>query len=110
MSKGATDYSIEELAEMLIDSILKEQFLSKDNLRPKVEAFIKAFVNLKNVPKNYNAYENKTKRAARIRAIEKTQVEAKFWKDMVLLLDPDNMQKYFKQQKAMLVAKGFKEV
>ena len=35
---------------------------SKENLSPKVEAFIKAFVNLKNVPKNYNAYDNDTKR------------------------------------------------
>lgn len=107
---GATDYTIEELSEMLVDQILKEQFLSKENLRPKIAAFIKAFVNLKNIPKNYNKYESKTKRAARVRAIEKEVAEKKFWMTTVQLLDPDNMQKYYKQQDAMLVAKGFKEI
>lgn len=107
---GATDYTIEELSEMLVNQILKEQFLSKENLRPKIAAFIKAFVNLKNMPKNYNKYESKTKRAARVRAIEKEKAESRFWMNIVQLLDPDNMQKYYKQQDAMLVAKGFKEV
>jgi hypothetical protein len=107
---GATDYTIEELSEMLVDSILKEQFLSKDNLRPKVQAFIKAFVNLKNIPKNYNKYESRTKRAARLRWIEKCNAECKFWQSIVAILDPDNMQKYYKQQDAMLVAKGFKDI
>lgn len=107
---GATDYTIEELSEMLVDQILKEQFLSKENLRPKIAAFIKAFVNLKNVPKNYNKYESKTKRAARVRFIEKGIAEKKFWHNIVQLLDPDNMQKYYKQQDAMLVAKGFKDI
>lgn len=107
---GATDYTIEELSEMLVDQILNEQFLSKENLRPKIAAFIKAFVNLKNVPKNYNGYESKTKQAARLRALEQRATEIKFWHNIVQLLDPDNMQKYYKQQDAMLVAKGFKDI
>lgn len=107
---GATDYTIEELSEMLVDQILKEQFLSKENLRPKIAAFIKAFVNLKNIPKNYNKYESKSKRAARVRTIEKETAEKKFWLNLVRILDPDNMNKYYKQQDAMLVAKGFKDI
>lgn len=107
---GATDYTIEELSEMLVDQILKEQFLSKENLRPKIAAFIKAFVNLKNIPKNYNAYESNTKRAARVRTIEQKDAEIKYWLSVVRVIDPDNMEKHYKQCGAMLVAKGFKTV
>jgi hypothetical protein len=110
MSKGERNYTIEELATMLTEQILNEQFLSKEKLHPIISAFIKAFVDLKNVPKNYNAYESKSKAAARLRTIEQRGAEIKFWLTIVQTLDPDNMQKYFKQQEAMLVAKGFKKV
>jgi hypothetical protein len=104
------DYTVDQLSEMLIDSILKEQFLNKENLKPKVAAFIKAFVNLKKVPKNYNAYESKSVQAKRLRTIEQRGAEIKFWQSIVHTLDPDNMERYFKQHKAMLVSKGFMQI
>lgn len=79
-------------------------------MRPKVAAFIKAFVNLKKIPTNYNAYESKTKAAKRLRTLEQRDAEIKFWLNIVRILDPENMEKYYKQQKAMLVAKGFLEI
>lgn len=104
------DYTVAELADMLTEQILGEQFLSKEKISPKVEAFIKAFVNLKNVPKNYNAYESKSAQARRLRAIEQKGYEIKFWREIVKELAPNDIDKYYKQHQAMLVSKGFKEV
>lgn len=105
--KGARDYSIDDLADMLTNQILHEQFLSRESVRPKVAAFIRAFVNLKNIPKNYNAYASKTKTAKRLRAVEKEHEEAVYWKNIVRLLDPDNMDKHYEGCTKMLIVKGF---
>lgn len=103
----AHDYTIDELADLLTSQILQEQFISKESIRPKVKAFIKAFVNLKNMPQNYNKLVSKTKDANRLRAVEKEHEEAVYWKNLVRLIDPDNMQTHYENCKKTLINKGF---
>lgn len=106
---GERDYSIDDLADMLTTQILQEQFLSKESIRPKVVAFIRAFVNLKNIPKDYNGYVSKSQNAKRLRALEKERAEHHYWRQLVRVLDPDNIDKHYQQCAKMLIAKGFKE-
>lgn len=105
------NYTVDELSEMIVDSILQEQFLNKKTLVPKVKALIKTAVDLKNTPKNYNQIASPSKDAKRLRSLEQKDCEIKFWVNIIRGLVPDEqMQKYYLQQEAMLVTKGFKEV
>ncbi|MES2004317.1 MAG: hypothetical protein V4450_07335 [Bacteroidota bacterium] len=104
---GERNYTIDELADMMVDAVLSESILNKQTLVPKVRALIKTMVDLKNTPRNYDAKESKSTAARRLRTIEQKDAEIKFWLKIVRELDGDNIEKHFKQQKAMLVAKGF---
>ena len=104
------NYTIEELAEMLVDSILKEPFLNKETLVPVVKAQIKTMVDLKNIPKDYNKQVSPSKDAKRLRTIEQKDCEIQFWHNIVKGLAPEKMPEFYKQQLAMLVTKGFIEV
>lgn len=101
------NYTMEELSEMIVDTILKEQFLNKKELVPKVLAHIKTLVDLKNIPKDYNEYESQTTRAARLRTIEQKQAEIVYWRDIVKRIDGENIEKYYKDQRDYLANKGF---
>jgi len=101
------NYTVEELAEMIVDSVLSEQFLNKQILVPKVQALIKTMVDLKNVPKNYNSYTSISKEAKRLRTIEQRGKEVKFWMNIVKELDANNMDDYYKRQEEMLIENGF---
>ena len=101
------NYTIEELAEIIVESILSEQFLNRKTLVPKVAALIRTTVDLKNTPKNYNAYETKTSQAQRLRTIEQRGLEIRFWHDLVKRIDACNMENHYKQKDAFLAEKGF---
>lgn len=107
---GARNYSIDQLTDQFVSAILAEQFLSKEKLKPIIQSWIKVFVDLKKVPKDYNNIPKKNVHAQRLRTIEQKDAQIKFWLTIVREIDPDNMSKHYKQQEAMLVAKGFKEV
>lgn len=102
------NYSIQQLAEIFVDAILSETFLNKETLTPRIEALIKRFVDLKNIPKNYNDYESKTDRARRVRTIEKRGEEVRFWREQVkILVGEDAIQEYYKKADEHLAEKGF---
>lgn len=109
INKGEQDISVNELADMFVNSMLEDNILNKADLLVKAKAFFKTFVNLKNIPKDYNRIPDKNEHARRLRTIEKREVEAKFWHNIVKELNPNGMQEYYKQQKEMLVEKGFME-
>lgn len=102
------NYTTEELAELIVDTVLHENMLNKKELLPKVHALVKTMVDLKNVPRNYNAYVSPNKNAARLRTIEQKTLEIKFWRDLVKQLDPDRIQEYYKQHYELMVKYGFK--
>ncbi len=106
--KTTQNYSMDELAELLVTDILKETFFRKETLLPKVKAWLKHAIDLKNTPKNYNAYESPSKAAIRLRTIEQKNAEIIFWRDIVKELDGRNMQTHYDNQEKMLKEKGFK--
>lgn len=105
--KTKQNYSIDELAELLFKATTEETFLKKEVLIPKYKVLIKQMVDLKNSPKNYNAYESPNTAARRLRTIEQKDQEIIFWRDIVKGLDGENIQKYYAAQEEMLIAKGF---
>jgi len=105
---GEKNYTIEELSAMIVDTVLEEKILNRQTLLPRVQALVKTMVDLKNVPKNYNAYESKTTAARRLRTIEQKDCELKFWLALVKKMDPDNMEHYYKQSLDHLIEKGFR--
>lgn len=102
--------AFDEFSKMLVDLINDEPFFQKDVLIPKVRALMAGFnVNVNTA--NYNRKEKPTDAAKRLRALEQRQHEVKFWLNIVRdMSTEEQMKKYYKQQEAMLVAKGFKEV
>lgn len=105
--KTEQNFSMDELAAMLVEEIMAEPILRRDTLLPKIKVWLKGMVDLKNVPKNYNAYESKKKQAIRLRTIEQKDAEIKFWLAIVRNLDKDNIEQHYKDQEQMLRDKGF---
>lgn len=101
--------SVDELAVDFVDSLLAEKIFDRQKLIDKTRAYMKAFVGLKNIP-NYNKKATPSQDAKRLKCIEEKQVETKFWKDIVMELDAENMQKHYHQLKARLVVMGFEKV
>lgn len=101
--------TFDDFSKLVIDCINDEPFFRKDVLIPKVRALMAGFnVNVNTA--NYNRKESKSDAAKRLRALEQKQHEIKFWLNIVRELSTDEeMEKYYLQQEAMLVTKGFKE-
>lgn len=101
---------LEELSQIIIECINNEPFFRKEILIPKVRALMVGF-NINLNTSNYNRKENKSDAAKRLRALEQKQHEIKFWLDIVKgLSNEEQMNRYYLQQEAMLVTKGFKEI
>lgn len=101
--------SYDEFSNLVIDCINDEPFFRKEVLIPKVRALLAGF-NVNINTSNYNRKETKSDTAKRLRALEQKQQEIKFWLGIVRDLSTDEqMDKYYLQQEAMLVSKGFKE-
>jgi hypothetical protein len=107
---GEVNLSNDELAELFVTSMLEDGVLNKADLLVKAKAWMKSFSVLRSIPKDYNAMPKKNVNAQRLRTIEIKDAEAKFWHNLVKEIDPDNMEKYYKQQRAMRVARGFEDV
>lgn len=105
--KTTQNYSMEDLAELLVKATLEETFLKRETLIPKFKAIIKTMIDLKNVPKNYNSYESKTTQARRLRTIEQKDAEIKFWLRIVKEIDGVNIEKHYRDSQSMLIEKGF---
>jgi len=101
-----SNYTIDELTEMLVDSILEESYMNKQQLLPKVKTFIVAFVQLKNQPKIADPI-NPNKMDALKLTILKREAERSFWLNLVRTLAPDKIQEYYRQSDAFLKEKGF---
>ena len=99
--------TVDDLTDMLIEKILQETYLSKEVLNPLVKSFVKAFVDLKNVPTDYNKIESPTLQARRLRTIEQRDIQIKYWIDAVKSLDGDNIKKYYDEQNDLLKKRGF---
>lgn len=102
--------TLDQMSKEIIELINNEQFFRKDVLIPKVRALMAGFnVNLNTA--NYNRKESPSDKAKRLRALEQKQHEIKFWLSIVRELSTEQeMKKYYLQQEAMLVTKGFKKV
>ncbi len=102
--------SFDDFSKIVIDCINDEPFFRKEILIPKVRALMAGFnVNVNTA--NYNKKETKSNTVKRLRALEQKNHEIKFWLSIVKEFSTEEqMKKYYLQQEAMLVTKGFKEV
>lgn len=95
-------FSVEELAAMMADIVLKEPMLKRETLIPKFEALIRTMVKLKNTP-DYRKSPGASKNAARLLTIEKLNTENTYWHNIVKSLQPERMPEYYKELDKKLV-------
>ena len=86
---------VQNLAVMITDAILSDTFLNKEQILPRVEALIRAFVRTQNRP-DYSRIVKPSKDAQRARALEKVEYEILFWKDTIRsIVTPEKMKEYY---------------
>jgi len=109
MKKQKQSPALEEISKLIIDCINNEQFFEKKVLIPKVRAILAGFnVNLNLA--NYSKEESPSDAAKRLRALEQKNHEIKFWLSIIKNISTEEqMSRYYLEQEAMLVSKGFKE-
>lgn len=77
---GVKNTPVDILSEIIVDSILSEQFIDKDKLRGKIKSILKGFkVNAGSV--KYSKILNPTDTQKLIRRSERLEFELRFWKD-----------------------------
>lgn len=96
-----------EFSVLIADTILKEASTNRVTLLSKIEAIVNHMIDQKMVPRNYNTYVTKRKKAKWIAAILKGECELRFWKQAVIGLDPNNIQNYYDGLKKNLEESGF---
>src|ERR1700742_2702205 len=92
----------EELASLILDSILAAKTFNMADLMPVVSAHVRHGLRLRDAP-NYEKKESNAKAKQRMRAIEKQAMEKDFWKNVAKSLQSDEeMERHYKQLKAKL--------
>lgn len=102
-NKNAVTYK--ELSDLIVTAIEEEQFFDKSVLIPKVKSILSGFKMRLNSAR-YNAIENPSDAAKRIRAIEEYEVITNFWKCQVRDLGGD-MNPYYEKLNERLIERGF---
>lgn len=102
------DLSIEELSEQIADAILADPYFDKPSIKIKLKVLLLGYMKVKNTPKNYNQYVSPKKEAIRLRTIEVRQFQMRYWYELVLKLDPENIEKYYKELDQLMINEGYK--
>lgn len=105
------DNTIDDMTDLLIKDILDETYLSKDNLKPKINAFIKHMVHNKNKPNTSAKAPTNDRTKKWMDSIQKKDMEQKFWRNLVKFNFPNEIEKFdIKLDNELLNIDGFGNV
>ena len=109
MKKQNKSTPFEELSQIIVTAINDEPFFTKDVLIPKIVAILKGFKASINATK-YNKIESPSDAARRLRAIESTNLEMRFWKEKIkeILGGEEYIKPLYDELKDLRIKNGFK--
>lgn len=97
------DLRVEDISNMIVDAVLSETYLNKENLKTKIYSMLKIWVKKQN-----NFKPRKTADVNKLLwTIQKEKLEAKFWYEKVKQLIPkEELENLYKEQKFILLSEG----
>jgi len=98
--------NLDDISERLVDAILSDNILSKEELIPKCRSILKAWVNAYDRPVNYDNI--KTDKGVLQRTIEQRGFEKEFWKNKLSsLIGKEKMKEEYAEINKELEIKGY---
>lgn len=74
---------VDELASIIVDSILEERYLQREPLIVKVTAFIRGFVKMQSAPKEHLKHTKPENTKRHLDALYLKEIECNFWLQIV---------------------------
>lgn len=107
---NTSNLSTDSLSEIIVDAILNEPYLNKDKLTPLVRSLLKGFI--KKLDDKLSLIKDKpvaeSKDQSRIVALNRRDIEKKYWMHIVRVLDAENMEKHYNGLTEELIKNGHK--
>lgn len=99
------DLSLDEIAERLIDAILNEQYINKENLHKIIRPILKVWL------KKTDGFKGqKASKCQLQKTIENRGIQQKFWLDKFReIIGKENMQPYYDELDKILRDEGYKK-
>ena len=101
------DLSVEDLTQLITDSVLESRYFNQKELYPKIKVILKHYFIRKNTPANYNKIISPSKTAKLIRTSEQKNFEVNCWKRFVENECPELLQKAYTEINKQLKDRGF---
>lgn len=101
----AYDLSLDEIANRIIDAILNERHINKENLHKLIRPILKIWIKQVNQFRKQRASKSKLQST-----IENRGIQQQFWKEKFKnLVGEKNMQPYYNELDSILIKEGFKK-
>lgn len=98
----AHDLSLDEISERLIDAILNEQYINKENLHKIIKPILKIWLKKTDEFKSQKASKSQLQKT-----IENRGLQQKFWLNKFReIIGEDNMQPYYDELQEILIKEG----
>ena len=87
---------------------MDEPLFNREKLIPKVKAILKAWINVQDMPTNYD--EPKTESGKLLKTVNQRGLEREFWRmKYIELIGEENMRKHYDELDKKLTELGFKK-